>query len=162
MNRLKLIVRPRRCLALTALLVAGCYTQGPLTAVTPTPATRIIASLTDTGVVVMANAIGPGAEEVEGIVSEADATSWRLNLVRVEHRGGFSTLWNREAVTFPRYALKDPTVKQVDRTKSWMAGTLVVVGAILAAKLFSNIGADEDPGKPPPPPAIRIPGGGGW
>jgi len=95
-------------------------------------------------------------------VSEADATSWRLNLVRVEHRGGFSTLWNREAVTFPRYALKDPTVKQVDRTKSWMAGTLVVVGAILAAKLFSNIGADEDPGKPPPPPAIRIPGGGGW
>jgi hypothetical protein len=162
MNGLNSMVRPVRGLLPTVILLTACYTQVPLTTVTPAPATRIIATLTDTGIVEMSNTIGPGAEEVEGIVTEADARAWRLNLVRVDHRGGSSVLWNREPVTFPRYTLKNPTVKQVDKTRSWVAGGLVAVGAILAARLFSNIGADEDPQQPPPPPNIRIPGGGGW
>jgi hypothetical protein len=162
-NCVNSIVRPFRSFLPTVLLFTACYTQVPLTIETPPPATRIIATLTDTGIVEMSNTIGPGAEEVEGIVTEADARAWRLNLVRVDHRGGSSVLWNREPVIFPRFTLKNPTVKQVDKTRSWIAGGLVAVGAILAAKLFSNIGADEDPQQPPPPPNIRIPaGGGGW
>jgi hypothetical protein len=163
MNGLNPTFRLFRGLGPTVFLLAACYTQVPLTSGVPAPATRVIATLTDTGIVVMSNTIGPGAEEVEGTVIDADANAWRLNLVRVDQRGGTSVLWNREPVTFPRYTLKNPMVKQVDKTRSWMAGTLVAVGAILAAKLFSNIGADENPQQPPPPPQIRVPGrGSGW
>ena len=152
--------RPNRSAALGVLLLTACYTQTPLETPAPAPASRIIANLSDSGTVVMANAIGPGADEVEGIVASADASAWTLNLVRVEHRGGTSVAWNREQVTFPRYALSKTTVKSLDKSKSWMAGALIAAGALLASRLFTHGGADEPGGGPPPPPANRIPGGG--
>lgn len=144
------------------LLLTACYTRLPLTTSTPEPATRIVARLTDSGVVAMGGAIGSGAYEVEGVVAEADTSVWKLQLTRVEQRTGSSINWNRELVSFPRYALTNATEKRFDRTRSWMAAGLVTAGAILAAKFFSDIGAGEDINPPPPPPAIRVPGGGGF
>ena len=157
MNGLIFIVRFSRVPGLTVLLLAACYNQAPLVMAIPSPPTQIIATVTDSGTVAMANAIGPGAQEVEGIVSSADAQAWSLNLIRVDHRGGTSISWNRELVTFPRYALTNPTVKRLDKTRSWMAGALIAAGAFLAAKVFSNIGADEATVINPPPPALRLP-----
>jgi len=144
------------------VLLAACYTRRPITTSTPAPATRIVANLTDSGVVAMGSAIGTGAYEVEGLVAEADASVWKLQLTRVEQRTGNSVNWNRELVSFPRYALTNATEKRFDRTRSWMAAGLVTVGALLAAKFFSNIGADEEINPPPPPPAFRAPGGLGF
>lgn len=152
--------RPRRSVALAVLLLTACYSLDPLQAPAPPPAARIIATLTDTGTVVMANTVGPGASEIEGIVTSADANTWNLNLVRVEHRGGTSVNWNREPVTFPRYALTNPTVKRLDKTRSWMAGALIAAGAFVATRLFGSAGGDEGGGGPPPPPVNRVPAGG--
>ncbi len=151
------------CRAATlVLLLTACYTRRALTTSTPEPATRIVAQLTDSGVVAMGGAIGSGAYEVEGVVAEADASIWKLHLTRVEQRTGSSINWNGELVSFPRYALANATEKRFDRTRSWMAAGLVTAGAILVVKLFSYIGADEEINPPPPPPAIRVPGGGGF
>jgi hypothetical protein len=106
----------------------------------------------------MSNTIGPGALEVEGDVAEADQDNWKLNLTRVDHRGGASVLWNHELVSFPRFALTNPTVKKVDKTRSWLAGVLLAGGAILAAKVFTTGGNDDPNPNPPPPPHTRIPG----
>ena len=144
----------------TALLLSACYTQRPLERIVPVPATRIIAKVTDSGTVVMGGRIGPGAEEVEGVVATADENVWELRLLRVDQRGGASVLWNSELVSFPRYALTSPNEKRLDKTKSWMAAGLIAVGAFVAARLFQASGADEDTSKPPPPPLILIPGGG--
>ena len=152
--------RLRRSVAAAVLALTGCYTEVPLEASAPAPAARIIASLTDSGTVVMANTVGPGASEIEGIVTSADANTWSLNLLRVDHRGGTSVIWNREVVSFPRYALTKPTVKRLDKTKSWAAGALIAAGALVATRLFGLGGADEPGGPPPPPPANRVPGGG--
>jgi hypothetical protein len=157
MNWFVSFVRVCRAPTLAVSLLAACYSQVPLTMTTPTAATRIIAVVTDSGTVAMANAIGPGAQEIEGIVSSADPQAWSLSLLRVDHRGGTSVFWNRELVTFPRYTLTNPTVKRLDKTRSWMAGTLIAAGAFLAAKAFSNIGADNNVIVNPPPPAIRLP-----
>ena len=159
MNGLNLVRLISRAVPVVLLLL-GCYSQAPLTLETPPPATRIIATITDTGTVVMSNKIGAGAQEVEGIVSSADATAWNLSVVRVDHRGGTSVMWNREVVNFPRYTLTNPSVKRLDKTKTWMAGALIAAAAFVASKLFTNIGADENPGGPPPPPANRVPGRG--
>ena len=143
-----------------ALAVAGCYTRRPITAAAPAPSTRIIARLTDVGVVQMAPVIGGGVYEIEGVVAEADTSVWKLHVTRVEQRTGSSIMWNREIVPFPRVALTDATEKRLDKGRSWMAAGLVAAGAVLAAIAFGELGADQETNPPPPPPNIRIPGGG--
>src|SRR5205085_12565758 len=90
--------------AVTAVLavgvsVAACYTQHPLTAPVPVLGTQIVAELTDTGTVVMANQLGPGVTEVEGYVAETNGTGWKLLMTRVVQRCVGSTYWSREPVT---------------------------------------------------------------
>jgi hypothetical protein len=142
------------------VFLGACYTAHPLETPLPQPAATIVAEVTDSGVVAMANAIGPGAEEVEGVVSSADANTWNLNLVRVDHRGGSSVMWNHELVPFPRYALTSVSEKRFDRGKSWLAGGLIAAGAFAVAKAFHALGADENKEPTPIPPTTRIPGGG--
>src|SRR5437773_12119955 len=72
----------------SACLLAACFTQAPLPSTIPAPETRIVAQMTDTGVLAMSNAIGAGATAVEGIVAGADATSWDLRMIRVDYRNG--------------------------------------------------------------------------
>jgi hypothetical protein len=149
-----------RCVAPLLFFLAACYTAHPLEAPLPQPATRIVAQVTDSGTVAMANAIGPGAQEVEAVVSTADSNTWNLSLVRVDHRGGFSVMWNKELVPFPRYALTGVTEKRFDKRKSWMAGGLIAAGAFAAAKLFHALGADENKDTGPIGQTNRVWGGG--
>ena len=143
----------RRTVAFTTLasFLVGCYSQYPLAMPAPTPATRIIAQVTDTGAVVMGNALGPGVTEVEGIVAGADASSWNLYMLRVVQRGDISTAWNRELVTFPRNALTNVSEKRLDKKKSWVAATFIVAAAVVAARAFGAFSiAGEGAGTTPP------------
>jgi hypothetical protein len=146
--------------ALAAVFLAACYSQAPLEVAVPTPETRLVAQVTDSGAASLSNAIGPGAMEIEGIVTEADNAQWKLQLLRVDTRFGASNLWRREVVAFPRSALTRPRVKRFDRTKSWLAGGGIAVAAIVAARLFSGLAADEGPdGTPNPQVTLKVPGG---
>jgi len=134
-------------------LLAACYTQRPLTVPVPAVGTQIVASVTDSGVVAMSNALGPGAVEVEGVIAAADASAWELQLVRVDYRGGTSTLWKRELVTFPRSTLATPIEKRRDKGKSWLAAGLITASAPLAARVFAGaIGGGGGSDSPPTPP----------
>jgi hypothetical protein len=140
-----------RAVVFVPLLVA-CYAQRPLTTPVPAPTTRIVAQLTDSGVVAMSNAIGAGAVEVEGVVAGADAATWELEMVRVDYRGGVSAAWKRERVRFPRYALTHPTERTYSKKRSWVAAALITVGALLGARLFGAFGGGGGPDDGPPPP----------
>src|SRR5262245_6074629 len=133
-------------------LSAACYRQLPLEAPLPHPAPRIVAQVTDTGVVAMSNALGPGAQEVEGIVVAADNTNWDLRMLRVDYRGGSSVLWKQEQVRFPRTALSQATERRFSSGRSWVMAGLVTSAALLAAKFLGVIGGGEGDNKPPPPP----------
>jgi len=133
-------------------LVAACYMQGPLPSAIPAPETRIVAEVTDTGVLAMSNAIGSGATEVEGIVAGADATSWDLRMLRVEFRNGQSVAWNREVVRFPRSALSQATERRFSNKRSWIMAGLLTSTAFLAAHFLGFIGGGDNTDKPPPPP----------
>jgi len=134
-------------------LLAACYTQRPLTVPVPTVGTQIVASVTDSGVVAMSNALGPGAVEVEGVIAAADASAWELQLVRVDYRGGTSTLWKREVVTFPRSTLATPIEKRRDKRKSWLAAGLITASALLAARVFTGALGGGGGSDTPPTPA---------
>src|SRR4051812_6934381 len=81
------------------VLLAGaiaCYDRVPLGMAVPVPGTRVIASLTDVGADRMAGKIGLAAIEIEGIVESATDSAWSIHLIRVDQRGGGSSLWNQE------------------------------------------------------------------
>lgn len=144
----------RRALACATLwcFFTACYVQRPLTTSLPQPATRIVAQVTDTGSVLMSNAIGAGAIEIEGVVVDATPDSWTLQMVRVDQRGGFSSRWNREVVTFPRIALSNASERLLEKKRSWiLAGimTAIVLGSTL---FFTGIlgGESNEPITPPP------------
>lgn len=119
----------------------------------PEPQTRIVAQVSDSGVIAMSNAIGAGAVEVEGVVTGADAVAWELELLRVDYRGGASVTWHRERVTFPRAALMHASERRYSKQRTWTAAGLIVAGSLLVARLFGALGGnDSDNSGPPPPP----------
>src|SRR5688572_25879128 len=142
-------------MAVICITTAGCYLEQPLTVIPPPPTTRIIAQLTDSGTVALSDDIGPGALEVEGVVSSADANAWTLQLIRVDHRDGRSINWNREPVTMRRSLLSNPMVRRLDKKRSWLAAAGITIGAILAARAFDLLGSpDDEPDQPPPPASV--------
>jgi hypothetical protein len=135
-----------------ASFLSACYRERPLASPAPVPTSRIIAQLTDTGAVVMAGSIGVAATEVEGIVAEADANVWKLHMVRVTQRGGGSTRWNREVVSFPRYALSNAREKGLDKRRSWIVAGLITAAVVAASLLFGGaITGGDGPVDPVPP-----------
>ena len=133
-------------------LLGACYSQRPLTMPVPAPGTRIVAQVTDSGVLAMTTALGSGPVAVEGVVAAADASSWDLRIVRVDYRGGASILWNRELVSFPRSTLTHATERRLDRGKSWFVAGAVVATAVLAARVFGALGGGGGSENPPPLP----------
>jgi hypothetical protein len=145
-------------LGLLTAAAAGCYKEQPLQTLPPAPATRLIAQLTDSGTVAMSNAIGAGALSVEGVVSEASSQQWTLQMLRVNHRDGRAIYWKREPVVFPANVLVSPTVRVLDKRRSWLAAGGIVVGAFVVARAL-DIGfvGEEDEGTEQPPQQIVIP-----
>ena len=151
----------RRSVALGLMVsLVACYTQRPLALAMPAPATRIVAEVTDSGVVAMSDAIGPGSTEVEGVVVTADAGAWTLQLVRVNHRDGRSIIWNREVVTFPRDALTNVMERTLDKKRSWVTAGLITASALLVGGLFGVIAGGENQGEEPIPSESLAPAGG--
>jgi hypothetical protein len=135
-----------------APLLAACYVQRPLTAPVPEASSRIVVQITDTGRAELANQIGPGASEVEGVVVSANDSAWDLEVLRVGYRVGPSQQWNRERVTFPRYALTNASERSLSRKKSWIMALAITGTALLAAKAFGALGFGGSGGGEPPPP----------
>jgi len=133
-------------------LVAGCYSEIPLTTPTPAPGTRIVAQVSDSGIAALSNALGAGPIEVEGEIAATQPDSWSLRMVRVDYRGGTSVLWNRELVSVPRSMLVQPIERRFSKRKSWFTAGLLTATALLAARIVGVIGPGENPDKPPPPP----------
>jgi len=133
-------------------LLGACYMQAPLETPLPVPEQRIVAQVTDTGVLAMSNALGPGAQEIEGIVASADNTAWDLRMLRVDYRGGTSVVWNREVVRFPRSALSQASERKFSSSRSWLMAAVVTSTALLAARFLGVIGGGAGNKPPPPPP----------
>jgi hypothetical protein len=141
-------------------ILPGCYVQRPLAAPVPAPSTRVVAGVTDQGMVEMGTTIGAGAVEVEGVVAAASADAWRLYLLRVDHRDGRSVPWNRELIEFPRLALTGPREKRLDRNRTLLFSAGVVAGAYLLSRAFNLFGGSLEEDNTPIPEHIVVPGGG--
>ena len=140
----------RRAAVVALAFLAGCYSRESIGLTTPAPETRVIASVTDVGSDHMAGKIGVAAVEVEGIVESTTDSVWNLRLIRVEQRGGVSTLWNRELVSFPRWTLTNPTAKKLDKKRSWIFAGMIAATAFLAERLIIGAFSLDESGRGPP------------
>jgi hypothetical protein len=131
-------------LLLLSLVSAGCFQRVPMTAAVPAPATRVVATLTDSGTVAMSNALGAGALEVEGVITNADGNQWTMQMLRVDHRDQRTIEWNRELVTVPRNVITNPSVVVFDKKRTWVAAAGITLGAFLAARAFNLVGGNDE------------------
>ena len=149
-----------RILALPfAIALGACYQQQPLSAPAPAPATHVVAQLTDSGTVVMGNALGEGVMQVEGIVTNADENNWTMQMLRVEQRGERTIEWNREPVTFPSNVLTNRMMVTLDKKRSYIAAGGILAGAFVLARVFNIVGANDSEEEQPQPQHIFILGG---
>lgn len=138
--------------ALAPVLFAACYIQRPLSTPVPQASSRIVVQITDAGRAELSSRIGIGVSEVEGVVVSANDSAWDLEVLRVGYRAGPSQEWNRERVSFPRYALTNASERSLSRRRSWMMALAITGTAILAAKAFGALGFGGSNGGEPPPP----------
>ena len=151
----------RRGVALGLMTSLGaCYAQRPLALPVPAAATRVVATVTDSGIVAMTSAIGPGATEVEGVVVLANANNWTLAMLRVEHRGRRSVMWNGERVTFPRDALTNVTERTFDKKRSLLTAGVITASVVLIGGLLGAITGGGDEGEQSGPNENLAPVGG--
>jgi hypothetical protein len=133
-------------------LMAGCYSRQPLAQPQPSPEARVVVVVTDQGAATMADQIGSGAVEVEGVVRWASADEWALHLTRVLHRDGRQVAWNRELISFPAGTLGETQVVVLDRRRSWLAAGAGVVGVFVAGRILGVTLTGEDEGRGPTGP----------
>jgi hypothetical protein len=149
--------RRRRQAILTILLcgpsITGCYRSVELASPQPEPNARVIVDLGPAGAEQMARWIGPEAVEIEGQVVRWDDAEAELALLRVDHRGSRSVLWNGERVIFPAGSLRDVRQRRLDtgRTAVFVGG-VATAATILAILFFRFVGpGDEGSGGGPDP-----------
>jgi len=150
MHRFSRIRAQAACVGAMLVTSAGCYRQVPLGLDRPANEARIVATLTDIGSDQMAQAIGVAAYEVEGLVESANDSTWRLRMRRVEQRGGVSTLWNSEIVSFPRSTLTNVRVREIDKRKSWLAAAAFAATSFVLQRIASGAWNVEEPMRGPP------------
>jgi hypothetical protein len=83
---------------------------------------------------------------------DSDGDSWRLQMLRVDQRGGFSTRWNREIVTFPRFALTNIQERVLDKKRSWAFAGLAAAVVLGSTLLFGGVISGGEGDREPPPP----------
>ncbi len=129
-----------------AVTFTGCYSTTALEQASPAPPMRVVADLTPSGALELAEWIGPEAVAIEGHIVEIRGAEWDVSLLRVDHRTT-SVRWTGERVTFPAGTLRNVRERKLDsvRTVAFVGG-VAAAAAALAVSFIRFIGpGDEGP-----------------
>ena len=143
------VASPARRRAVAALglalspTVSGCYAYTPV-APGPVPSRRPVElTLTDSGTVVVARAVGPSAEAVRGTLAGDSAGSYVLAVDGVRRRNGSDEAWTGERLVVPRVLVTGTATRSLSRTRTGLAGVGLVAGVVLARALFNGAGGSN-------------------
>lgn len=139
----------------------GCYTYTPLdTSAGVQAGEHVAVEITDRGRAELGDRLGSGVLRLEGTVTRVDSQDLVMNVWRVAEIGGVVSRWSGESVRFRReYAARVET-RELNRTKSYLAAGVAVVGIglyISTHDLLGNFLGGGDPIDDPPPASSR-----GW
>ena len=107
----------------------ACYRNVPVSPAVQ-PGARVVAELSDVGMVEMARYVGPGVTRIEGTLVEAADSAVTIAVSTTYRRDGTENLWAGDRVPVPRPLVSGLAVRQVDKKRTALAiGTAVAIVA---------------------------------
>lgn len=98
-------------------------------------------SLSDSGSVVLASAIGPSAESITGRIVADSGASYVVALTAVRRRDGDETTWRRERVLVTRTLITDIGTRRFSPTRTAVFSGVVSAGLVAARFAFQGRGS---------------------
>ena len=140
-------------------LCAGCYTYVP-TSTAPAAGSEVSVIMTDRGRVALNERVGPGIDQLRGLLTSSTDSSVTLSMKETVSLRGVSAYWSNEPITLMREHFGSLRLKHLSRGRT--AAVAAGFGAALAAVVLSSslLGSSSDaPPVTPPgvvPPASKI------
>jgi hypothetical protein len=138
---------------LTALApLAGCYSYRPVIergALAPT--TAVALRVTDAGRVQLASRFGDGVRTIEGQLTDAPDSTYRLQVTAVQYIDGRVDKWTGERVQVPASAIGIAETRALSKSRTTLAAviaTATVVVFIISRSLgvFGGVGTQSPTG----------------
>jgi hypothetical protein len=126
----------RRAVLLIIPLVAGCYVYRPVTGGVSPSSDRVRLTLTDAGVAGLAARLGPSTVEVSGRLVGDSADAWLVSVLATRARDGVESDWSGEQVAIERVFVSRVEQRHFSRSRTLLAGTAALVGALAARTAF--------------------------
>lgn len=98
-------------------------------------------SLSDSGAVILASAIGPAAEAITGRVVVDTGSAYIIALSTVRRRDGDETTWRGERVLVPRAVVTDASQRRFSPSRTALFGGIVSASLVAARLAFQGHGS---------------------
>src|SRR5262245_16481624 len=121
----------RSWIALSALLLCGCYEYLAPQRERSLTGRRVQLTLTDVGSALLAPMIGPGNEAVEGMLSADTAGVYAIALALVRNRSGVETGWKGELVHVPHTDVSRLEERAFSKRRT-VVGSIVFASALVS------------------------------
>jgi hypothetical protein len=121
----------------------GCYTAISVSGDALHPGARVYVDLTESGTTDLARYLGPNVRQMYGDVSTRSDTGIVLSLRSVTDRRSIETLWSGENVPVSPREIADIRERRLSKQKSWLFGSGLVAGLVLAGRAFGVLGGGE-------------------
>lgn len=142
--------RPLRSTLVLVLLVVhlgGCFRYTPADFTTTPAGAEVLVTLTARGRDEMFEALGPAVERVDGRLLNVTDEEIVLAVSAVRHAELRDPVpWNGESVAIRRELVRDARERSLDRTRSWIAGGLALVGTIILSTITVRAAGGRDGG----------------
>lgn len=130
----------------------SCYAYVPMSSTGAQPGSEVQLTLTDSGTVVLASAIGPSVGTVDGrLVSDSDG-SYLLNVTRTQRRDGTETDWRGERVVVPHVLASSIATRRFSTGRTALFSTLATGALVAIAEAFGGNGGATTAGRTPVSP----------
>lgn len=131
--------------------LGACFRHAPADFATVSPGAQLLVGINDVGRAELREVLGPGAERVDGRLLSHTDDEIVLSVTSVRHAELREPVrWSGESVTIPRELVGPVRERSLDRTRTWLVGGLLVVGAVIASTIsLIGSGSDSDNGGPP-------------
>lgn len=141
------LLRRRRTVAALGMalspVVSGCYAYTPVASGPAPTGQPVELTLSDSGTVAVARAVGPSAEAVRGRLAGDSAGSYVLAVDEVRRRNGAEESWKGERLVVPRVLVTSTATRSLSRTRTGIVGVGLVAGVVLARVLFNGSGGSN-------------------
>jgi hypothetical protein len=138
-----------RCAIALLFASVACYAYVPAPSTGMQAGSEVQLTLTDSGTVVLASAIGPSVGTVDGrLVSDSEG-SYLLNVTHTQRRDGTETDWRGERVLVPHVLTSTIATRQFSTGRTALFSTLATGALVAIAEAFGGNGGASAPGRTP-------------